>query len=94
MIGIYWKYKDYEKSEKYWGLTSIQYKYLNHIFLDFEFKFNQSICEQTNEFSILKEQKTYLLNETKTELEKLLVYFDKKQTGVNSITKKTQRNFL
>ncbi|GAA0728534.1 hypothetical protein GCM10009430_37800 [Aquimarina litoralis] len=81
MSGINWKYNNDSKSRIFWSTSSDYYTYLEKLLIDFEFKFNQSLGEQTSEFQLLDEQIEFLVNELEIRIEKLLLNFNPEVSG-------------
>lgn len=87
MPGINWKYVDDSKSRKYWSITSDYHIYLGQLFIDFDFKFNQSLSENTTEFELNAEQLEFLINGLEKRLDHLLEdYKPNVHRGLTSIS--------
>ncbi|MCR9153983.1 MAG: hypothetical protein NXI09_07740 [Bacteroidetes bacterium] len=72
MPGINWKYVDDSKSRIYWSIASDYHIYLGQLFIDFDFKFNQSLSENSTEVELSAEQIEFLINGLEKRLDHLL----------------------
>lgn len=76
MPGINWKYNDNSKSRKFWSISGDYQVYLGQLFIEFNFKFNQSLDERTSEFELTEEQIDFLINGLEKRLDQLLKDFN------------------
>lgn len=87
MLGINWKYKDDSKSRKFWSISSDYQIYLGQLFIDFDFKFNQTLGERTTEFELTEEQIDFLINGLEKRIDQLLNDFNQNvPLGLTSIS--------
>ncbi len=76
MPGVNWEYMGVNKSKIYWSISSDNYLYLGQLFIDFDFKFNQTLGHLSSEFVLTDSQIKYLIKGVGYRIDKLLKDFD------------------
>jgi hypothetical protein len=75
MEGVNWKYND-SQTKIFWGVSCDYYLYLGQLFIEFDFKFNQSLGERTLVFELTKEQVEFIICGVEERLDSLIEKFD------------------